>query len=313
MRHLSAASSLVVICGLWALTAHAAPDEPALSATQIAPGVYAHTGAIELESPSNHGDIANLGFVIGSRCVAVIDTGSTPAIGRRWRAAVARETALPICYVINTHAHPDHLLGNQAFVAPGTQFVGSAKFNAALSAREPFFRNALQRDLDILMGHDDIVYPTVMVPTAGTLALDLGGRTLNLQAWPTAHTDNDLTVVDLASRTLFTGDLLFIGHLPVVDGKLNGWIAVMQDLQRVDAARVVPGHGPVSTDWPGAMGPQRDYLSALQRDTRAAIKARVSLSRAVETIGLDATKPWQLVDQFHRRNVTAAYAELEWE
>ena len=299
---------------LLATSAHAAaPDEPALSATQIAPGVFVHIGAVELESPSNRGDIANLGFIVGRRCVAVIDTGSTPAIGQRWRAAIERETALPVCYVINTHAHPDHILGNQAFEGPDAEFVGSAKFNAALSAREPFFINALQRDLDIEMQHDDIVYPTILVPAPGTLVLDLGSRKLTLQTWPTAHTDNDLTVFDDNTRTLFAGDLLFSGHLPVVDGKLNGWLAVMQSLARVDAARVVPGHGAASTEWPGVLAPQRNYLSALQRDTRAALKAHASLPRAVETIGVDNASAWQLADQFHRRNVTAAYAELEWE
>ena len=286
-------------------------DAPPLAVTEVAPGVYVHAGVVEDWLPSNGGDIANLGFVIGSRCVAVIDTGGTPQIGQRWRAAIERTTRLPICFVIDTHAHPDHVLGNAAFAGPDTRFVASAKFNAALAARERHFLNSLARDFGVSVSHDAVVYPTLAVE--GTRELDLGGRVLVLQAWPTAHTDNDLTVYDRRTRTLFASDLLFTQHIPVVDGSLRGWLAVMQGLAAIDATRVIPGHGPNSNDWPAALKPQQEYLETLQRETRAAIKAGKTLSQAVDSVGMAAASNWQLTDRFHRRNVTAAYAELEWE
>jgi quinoprotein relay system zinc metallohydrolase 2 len=290
----------------------AGPTEPEpLAVTAVASGVYAHPGAVEDWLPGNGGDVANLGFVVGTRCVAVIDTGGTPEVGKRWREAIEQTTHLPICYVIDTHAHPDHVLGNHAFAGPGTEFVAGSHFNTAMTAREPFFLNALQRDFGIRMTHDDVVYPTLAVDR--TLELDLGGRVLVLQAWPTAHTDNDITVFDRQTRTLFTGDLLFVQHIPVIDGSLRGWLSVMSDLARVDAATVVPGHGAVSTDWPAVMTAQHDYLDAVLRETRAAIKAGVTLGQATGQVGREAATRWLLADRFHRRNVTAAYAELEWE
>jgi quinoprotein relay system zinc metallohydrolase 2 len=308
-----AAVALLVLAGGCAQTGTSAPAaaSDALAATQVAPGVWVHEGAVDDWLPRNAGDVANLSFVVGTRCVAVIDTGGTPEVGRRWRETVRRTTALPICYVIDTHAHPDHVLGNHAFAEPGVQFVGSSHFKAALAARAPFFLNALQRDFGISMPATDVVYPAIAVDK--TQDLDLGGRTLTLQAWPTAHTDNDLTVFDRQTGTLFTGDLLFIRHMPVVDGNLRGWLAVMANLAKVDAARVVPGHGPVSQDWPGALKDQQAYLDALLRETRAAIKSRITLAQAVDSVGLTEAARWQLADRFHRRNVTAAYAELEWE
>lgn len=283
----------------------------ALPVSELSPGVFVHFGRLEDWLPGNGGDVANLGFVVGTRCVAVIDTGGTPQLGQRLRAAVARQTALPVCYVINTHAHPDHVLGNAAFKRAGTQFVASAAFNAAMSAREPFYLNALQRDFGIAMGHDAVAYATVTV--SKTLELDLGGRVLMLTAWPTAHTDNDLTVFDPRTRTLFLSDLLFVQHIPVLDGNLRGWLAVMKDLAALDVATAVPGHGPASTDWPAALGAQRQYLGAVLRETRAAIKSRVTLARAVDQIAPEPAAAWLLAERFHRRNVTAAYAELEWE
>jgi len=309
--HRQAAALLFAAVLHAAAAAQASADPAPLAATEVAPGVHVHTGLVEDWVPGNGGDIANLGFVVGSRCVAVIDTGGTPQLGLRWRAAVERATRLPICYVFDTHAHPDHVLGNAAFAGPDTRFVASAKFNAAMAARAPYFLRALERDFGIRMAPDAVVYPTVAVD--GTQEFDLGDRVLVAQTWPTAHTDNDLTVYDRKTRTLFASDLLFVDHIPVVDGKLKGWLRVLPQLARIDAAVVVPGHGPTRSGGPDAWKPQQEYLEALQRETRAALKSGKTLSQAVDSVAVEAASRWQLAERFHRRNVTAAFAELEWE
>lgn len=302
------------LCALLACAGCVAASAAEFTVSQVSPGVFVHIGAVEDWTPAHDGDVANIGFVVGSRCVAVIDSGGTPAVGRALRAAVARETALPVCYVINTHAHPDHVLGNVAFAESGAsapRFVASAAFQRALAAREPYYLNALRRDFGIELTHASIVYPTVTVNPS--LDLDLGERTLSLQAWPTAHTDNDLTVYDQRTRTLFASDLLFVQHLPVLDGSLRGWIAVMAELRRLDVATVVPGHGSVSNEWPAVMDAQAEYLNALLRDTRAALRGQLTIQQAIDRIGVAPGTRWRLTERFHRRNVTAAFAELEWE
>ncbi|MGJ7506672.1 quinoprotein relay system zinc metallohydrolase 2 [Variovorax sp. GT1P44] len=292
-----------------------APDAlTALAVTEVKPGVFVHTGRLEDWGPGNGGDVANLGFIVGRRCVAVIDTGGTPAVGRALRAAIERATPLPVCWVINTHAHPDHVLGNAAFVGAGSPapgFVAHARFPRALTARETYYLNALERDFGIRLTHASVIYPDTVVETS--LDLDLGERVLSLRAWPTAHTDNDLTVYDQRTRTLFASDLLFVQHLPVLDGSLRGWLAVMPELGRIPADTVVPGHGPVSSDGPAVMGAQASYLEALARDVRSALRDHRTIQQAVDSISVPAGSHWLLVERFHRRNVTAAYAELEWE
>jgi quinoprotein relay system zinc metallohydrolase 2 len=294
-----------------AAAAQAGADPVPLAVTEVAPGVYVHAGAIEDWLPGNGGDIANLGFVVGSRCVAVIDSGGTPQLGLRWRATIERTTHVPICFVFDTHAHPDHVLGNVAFAGAPTRLVASAKFNAAMAAREPYVLRALQRDFGISVTHEAMVYPTIAVD--GTQEFDLGGRVLVAQSWPTAHTDNDLTVYDRQTRTLFASDLLFVQHIPVVDGSLRGWLGTLPRLARIDAALVVPGHGPTRAGGPDAWKPQQEYLEALLRETRAALKSHQTLPQAVDSVGVSAASHWQLAERFHRRNVTAAFAELEWE
>jgi quinoprotein relay system zinc metallohydrolase 2 len=300
-----------LLCSLLCLGgAGLALAQSALAVQALAPGVYVHQGRVEDWGPENGGDVANLGFIVGERCVAVIDTGGTPALGAALRAAVQRVTPLPVCYVIITHVHPDHLLGNQAFVG-AAQFVGNAKLAAALSARERFLRNALQRDFGILLAEGGIVYPTVGVEQR--LEIDLGRRVLQLQAWPTSHTNNDLTVFDVTTRTLFASDLLFVEHIPVLDGNLKGWLKTLGELRTLDVALAVPGHGTPSPSWPAVLDAEQRYLQALLGETRAALRSKATIQQAVEQVGREAAASWQLADRFHRRNVTAAYAELEWE
>jgi quinoprotein relay system zinc metallohydrolase 2 len=274
-----------------------------------APGVYVHYGEQGEMSPGNAGDIANLGFVVGARCVAVIDTGGTYAVGRALRQAIRRVTSRPVCYVINTHLHPDHVFGNAAFADDRPVFVGHAKLAESLRRRGPNYLAALRRDLGSAAEGTALVLPTHGV--IGDEQIDLGGRSLSLRAWKTAHTDTDLTVFDESSATLWLGDLCFVGHLPVVDGSLRGFLGAIRELEGLRAQRVIPGHGRASA-WPGAIAPQARYLERLLADVTAAIAAQTPLAQAVESVGYHQEDGWLLADRFHKRNVTAAYAELEW-
>ena len=284
-----------------------------LEMTEVAPGIHVHHGVHQAWSAHNAGNVANLGFILGSRCVAVIDTGGSPALGERLLAALRRVTPLPVCYVINTHMHPDHVLGNVALAreVPRPEFVGHVRLGPSLSARAPYYLEAFRRESGQALAPETVVYPTQTVAESATL--DLGGRTLQLKAWPTAHTDNDLTVYDVRTGTLFTGDLLFIDHLPVIDGQLRGWLKVIAEFKTLEVQRAVPGHGRTTTDLRRAIAPEETYLSTVLAEVRAAIKAGVPISRTLDELAGTGTAGWKLVDEFHRRNLTAAYAELEWE
>ena len=282
-----------------------------LSVVQLEPGLYFHRGQDNVATRENGGDIANVGFIVGSRCVAVIDTGGTAAEGRALRAAIRAVTPLPVCYVINTHMHPDHILGNVAFTGDHPQFVGSATLAEAEASHEESYMRVLKRELGDLADGSVIVPPTLTV--SGSMKLDLGKRVLRLRTWKTAHTNNDLTVYDEASGTLIAGDLLFAGCIPVIDGAVLGWLDDIAAIRAMNPRRVVPGHGPLDARWRAALDAEEAYLSHLVRDVRAAIKQGKTMQQAVDTIGQDERGKWRLFDIYHRRNVTAAYAELEWE
>jgi len=285
---------------------------PSSFTDEIASGVYAHKGHVALMSPANSGDIANLGFIVGRDAVAVVDTGGSARVGGQLHQAIRAVTQLPIRYVINTHMHPDHVFGNAAFEADQPAFVGHHKLARGLSARSDRYLTANKA----LLGEEafagtKIVLPTL--PVSEPTTLDLGGRSIALEPQKTAHTDNDLIVRDTQTGTVFLGDLVFSEHVPTLDGSIVGWLAVLDTLMQHPAERVVPGHGPSSMPWPDAGKPVHHYLEVIADEIRVMIKDNHTLTEATATVGLSERSAWQLFEDYHARNVSAAFAELEWE
>lgn len=280
--------------------------------TEVAPGVYVHVGEVALATAQNAGDHANMGFIVGNTAVAVIDTGGSLQVGNRLRDAVQTVTDLPIRYVINTHMHPDHVLGNGAFEAEGTTFVAHHKMARGLAARAERYLAVYAQE----MGAEAFAGTRVVLPTRAIEApttLDLGGREIVLTPHATAHTDNDLTVRDTRTGSVFMGDLLFAEHVPTIDGSIRGWMTVLTALMNEPAERVVPGHGPASMPWPEAAEPNRRYLETIAQGVREMIADNRTLSDATASVGLSEKSAWKLFEDYHGRNVSTAFAELEWE
>ena len=289
----------------------ASPTSP-FSIEPIADGDYAHFGQIALTTPENAGDIANLGVIVGQDAVAVVDTGGSVSVGQALVRAVRNITDKPIRYVINTHEHPDHVFGNAAMPS-GAIFVGHHNLPAELARRGSYYLRSYREQLgEAAIETVKIIPPTLLVDNE--MILDLGGRPLRLIAWsPAAHTDCDLTVLDEKTGVLFAGDLVFVRHVPVIDGSIKGWLSILPRLAQVPARLVVPGHGPQAFPWPQALDDERRYLTVLAQDARRQIAAGTPLARAVALIGASERDRWQLFDDYNPRNATTAFSELEWE
>ncbi|MEW8028823.1 MAG: quinoprotein relay system zinc metallohydrolase 2 [Candidatus Thiodiazotropha sp.] len=306
---------------------------------EIAPGIFVRPGIQEEFSTHNHGHIANIGFIVGSERVAVIDTGSSYREGLALRKLIREITRLPIKYVVLTHMHPDHALGAAAFNQDDPVYIGHENLADALARRQSTYLNRMKQMLGNIAEGTQMVFPSQSVGINQMKELDLGGRSLHLHAYPTAHTNNDLSVYDDKTGTLWLSDLLFVERIPVVDGSLLGWLKVIDKLSKQGCVavspdeamgrsialeteaggqcgkvmRIVPGHGSVVSQWQGALADQRRYLESIATGIRAIIKQGGTITEAVESVGREEKRNWLLFNDFHGRNVTAVFAELEWE
>ena len=255
---------------------------------------------------------ANVGFIVGDDAVAVVDTGGSVAEGRALLAAVRAQTDKPVRYVINTHMHPDHIFGNAAFASLDPSFVGASRLRDALAERGDYYVEASKPLIgEALASELRIIPPSLLVEDE--LTLDLGDRQLLLRAWPTGHTNNDLTVLDEVTGTLFAGDLVFVQHVP----------GARRQHPRLASHYRCTGRNTCRT---GGAGPrtafrslarrfddQRRYLSKVATEVRRLIAEGGRIEEAPAKVAQDERDRWQLFDEFHARNVTAAFAELEWE
>ncbi|WP_027998136.1 quinoprotein relay system zinc metallohydrolase 2 [Sinorhizobium arboris] len=283
-----------------------------LAFSEAARGVFVHRGRVAEPDPENGGDVSNIAFIIGSRSIAVIDSGGARKLGEDIYLAIRERSSLPISHLILTHMHPDHVFGAEPLREAGATILGQANLPRALADRAESYRANYSR----LIGEAGFLGSRVPVPDraiAQEEVIDLGGRILELRAWPSSHTASDLTVLDRTSAILFAGDLLFDTHTPALDGSLRGWLSVLSQMKELGARQVVPGHGGPLLEWPQAAEPVERYLRVLESDTRKALDEGLALGPASEVIGRSEAGRWRLFDLYNPRNATAAYTELEWD
>ncbi|MGY2876520.1 cyclase [Marmoricola sp. URHA0025 HA25] len=222
------------------------------SLTEVSDGVYAYV------QPDGTWWINNTGFLVGSSGVVSVDACSTQARTNAYREAIASVTDQPVRTLVNTHHHGDHTFGNYLF--PGATIVGQERSRAAMLAwglprSAPYWT-------EVDWGPVELAPPFLTFEEAVSVYVDELRCEIRHLGRP-AHTDNDAVVWVPERKLLFSGDLLFKGGTPfVVQGSVAGALETLDELERLGAETVVPGHGPVCG--PEVIDEVRRYLRFVQ-------------------------------------------------
>ena len=292
-----------------------------LDVKKIADGVYVHYGKHEnIYEGSNIGDIGNLGFIIGDESIAVIDTGGSHQVGEALKLAIKKISKKPIKYVINTHVHQDHILGNTAFLSEGVIIYGHFNLKKALKERGSQYIRQISEAGNKIKG-TKIIFPHKIIAETSPdqvkklsdkITINLGNRKLLLTSYPTAHTYSDASVFDLKTKTFFVGDLAQDERLPTMDGLVKNWIKVLNEIEKVDFKIMVPGHGKIQKD-NTALKKTKTYLQVLYNDVIDALKKDIPAEKIIEIAAESEKDKWVLFDRVNPGNIVRTFMRYEWE
>ncbi|MHB1090919.1 MAG: MBL fold metallo-hydrolase, partial [Ilumatobacteraceae bacterium] len=235
---------------------------------------------------------SNAGLVVGEGSSLLIDTLFDLKLTAAMLASMTHAVrTAPVATVVNTHANGDHCYGNQ--LVRGAEIIASNATAREMVEVPPSMLAALNKapgevgDLfrsffgDFLFDDIELVPPTRTFD--GRLDIEVGGRSVTLIEVGPAHTAGDTIAYVADSKTVFTGDVLFIGGAPIVwAGPLENWIAACDLISALDVETVVPGHGPL-TDKTG-VAQVRDYLSYVLQEARVRFESGIDAFDAARDI-----------------------------
>jgi uncharacterized sulfatase len=250
-----------------------------LVAQPVARDVYAFIGKTEDFDTVNGGNIVNTGFIVGAEGIVVIDSGPSLRYGQQMRQVIARVSAKPVVLVINTHHHPDHFLGNQAFADVPIGALADTRQGIATEGNA-FAENLFRMSGNWMKGTE------VQVPNRTLQAgkLEVAGRALRLVALD-GHTGADLVVIDEQSGVLFAGDLVFNVRAPTTPhADVGHWLAALDQLEKLTResgfTTLVPGHGAVTRD-AAPIRQTREWLKWLTTSLREAARAGLDMNEVL--------------------------------
>lgn len=204
--------------------------------------------------------VANCGFVVGKDGVLVIDTGGSAAQGQVLRRAISEVTDLPVRWIVYTHAHADHVLGATVLHGPKTGIYSTIVAQQQIEQEGAAWAARATKEAGASQTATAVVMPTRIVESWAEF--NLGDVRVVLWPMQPAHSPGDLVVWLPRQKILFTGDVVASSSMPELkDAHVQSWLTALKELETLGAARVVPGHGTVTSG--AAIQRQYDLLDDL--------------------------------------------------
>jgi len=257
------------------------------------------------------GSMGNAGILDLGAETLIFDTMLTAAAARDLRAAAERLTGRAPRYVVNSHFHGDHTIGNIVFddatiiaTAPtaalitnendqflrelrehGAELDAQARVEAA-AASDPAVRRDIEEQSDDFAALAREAHTTRSrqpnITFESRLSIHGGRRDAQLISWGGGHTASDAVLYLPTERILFSGDLIFYRcHASIASGDPAEWLRILGEMERLDIAALAPGHGAVASR--AAIAEQRAYLEALLGLALQAVEAGKTAEEAAKT------------------------------
>ena len=283
----------------------------ALQTVKVADGVYAFVGEKAQRSPANLANNSTHGLIVTADGAVLVDPGGSFKGAEALHAAIRKATDKPVKFVVNTGGQDHRWLGNGYWKSKGAEIIASKAAVADQKARGSMQLSMLTQLLkDELKGtepvHADVVFEEAH-------KIELGGVTLEIRHAGQAHTPGDSFVWVPATKTVFTGDIVYVERiLGVMDhSKSKTWLGAFEAIATLKPEHVVPGHGSPTT-LARAKADTYDYLVNL----RARIKEHQDKGGdAIGSAKVDqsAFKHLEQFEALAGRNAQQVFTEMEFE
>lgn len=302
------AGALLIAVFAWPIQAEVLLPAP----RQLSAHVWAWIGPYDPPTRENRGFRMNLGFVVGSDAVAVIDSGYSPAMAESMLERIRELTPLPARYVVNTNSQPHRFLGNDVFRKAGARLIAGREAAERMARDGGMFAETAASILGTARQAVPAA-PDLLLKLKDAIAVDLGaGVTLSIRHVGTTHTQGSLIVEVLPDRVLFAGDVLYGGRLPALlpDSSVKNWIAAYETLREANSTLFIPGHGQ-----PGPLAdfdhPTFLYLTRIKAHMDEAVKKGDDIEKAKVEFDASAWKTLANFNELSGRNAYQAYQESE--
>lgn len=265
--------------------------------------VYCFFGSLDEPNKINNGFMVNSCFIKDDGFYTVIDSGPTYLFAKQAHEAMNKIANLPVKYVVNTHSHDDHFLGNGYFKSKGAKIFASIKFpeNQSEDRMGQIIKPEAYAGTTITKPDEFLSQGNLQIGNAFIINLDLHG-----------HTTGDIIIWHPKSKTLFAGDLVFNDRiLSLRDGTLKGWLSYIDAFAKYDYQYLIGGHG--SNTSKNSYVQTKDYLTRLQTEVKKMIESSVGIDDAAKNVKFNDFANLSLYNELHSKNVFKAYQLLEWE
>ena len=221
---------------LWAV------DFPVPEVVTLSERVQVLLGPIQHANEDNQGYMINSTVIIGDEGVVLVDPGGTDEVGHFIKQQISKITSKPVTHVINTHSHGDHYLGNIAF--SGTTIISSQECRDLVVQTGEMWLSMMENMVGRPFPNTKPVAASVVYPANSITTVTLNGIEMVVWVPPASHTYGDLMIYLPEEKILVAGDILVNGIVPTMqDGVVKNWIAVLEEIQKLEVNVYIPGHG----------------------------------------------------------------------